>query len=708
MSDATQTPQDVPPTLYSSFALEQFRSSARRLDAQLFTHLWRPVFNVDIAPAHFVALHQALNADTLANVVHEVVDSTAPAVLYNAERKVIEVSKTEIERALAEPERTPALLLNLLTGFAHYVGGVLDDYQRQGQAGDAPSSPVQSACETTFQTFASTLLFYNTPVASGSEFATYEQAGSTQTLTLTLSGEAAPQASAFSAGQGNQKSPTSFGHESIEAVLREVGFDEAQCKAIYFGNWLRDYSQLIDAKLVLPAGEADATSSEMLQAILDGSALRISRKKLTAIVHLFALKEFNSLQLTEQGREDYRVTPKRLGVYLPHEHVDNPTTLDVNASDPQLIDPDFAPLVLPDSPRNNVMPKRSMKRYLRRPAAYMKRKLDAAQKAGMTPTGLRYLGEALHVLEDYFAHSNYVELMLRKVGHDAVLVWTTRIETREQSRHEWPVVTGLFGALDIVGSVVDPLATLLYPCGSLEPQNLAPGERSDFDKAMLILLEDERQPLLKNSYELYLNARDGVRQNWFYQTFNNTLAIIELPKKTIDYATGLIKRPLLKWAGDHIGTLQAHLDKDPNVDAAALVTHSQLSKDHDTHPFHTLAVELASEAVRTVGKAMFEQWNGTAEEGDSPSALAERFLVHPNDSERFDELARQWAEANPQKVEQGTSLETLRTLQTEELDQALEDIKGAWQSAEAQVQEIEELTNTSFWSFANAPSGEPF
>nr|WP_314488222.1 hypothetical protein [uncultured Pseudomonas sp.] len=223
---------------------------------------------------------------------------------------------------------------------------------------------------------------------------------------------------------------------------------------------------------------------------------------------------------------------------------------------------------------------------------------------------------------------------------------------------------------------------------------------------MLILLEDE--PLLLKAYGLYLEARDSLKQNWFYKLFNNAAAVIELPKKTIDYATGQIKRPLLKWSGDHIATFQVHLDKDPNVDATALVTHSQLSKDHDTHPFHTLAVGLTSEAVRTVGKAMFEQWNGTAGDAEQPSALAERFLVHPNDSECFDEFVRQWAQANAQKVEQGTSLETLRTLQAEELDHTLEEIKSAWQAAEEHVQEIEELTNTRFWSFAKPRPDGPF
>lgn len=105
---------------------------------------------------------------------------------------------------------------------------------------------------------------------------------------------------------------------------------------------------------------------------------------------------------------------------------------------------------------------------------------------------------------------------------------------------------------------------------------------------------------------------------------------------------------------------------------------------------------------------MFEQWNGTAGDGDTPSALAERFLVHPNDSERFDEFVRQWAQANAQKVEQGTSIETLRTLQADELDHILKEIKSAWQAVEAHIQEIEELTDKSFWDFANAPPGGPF
>jgi len=513
-----------------------------------------------------------------------------------------------------------------------------------------------------------------------------------------------PQTAGFGAGRGDKKSHRSFGHESIEDGLEIAGFDSAQRKAIYFGNWLRDYSQLIDPKLVHPVQGAGIDTAEIIQAIAAGQLPRVSRKKLTAIVDLFALKEFHSLQQTPEDRAHYRVTPKMLGVYRAHEHIDNPTTLDRNAFDPRSIDKDFTALVFPEDKQNAVLPKRSMKRYIRRPIAFMIKQLEAAKKEGMTAKGMRYFGEALHVLEDYFAHSNFVELSLKKLGHDEVLLWTTRIEARENSRHEWPVVTGMFGALDIVGSVADPLANLLY--GNESSPTPEPGERSDFDQVMLILLEDE-DPLLREAYELYLKARDNVRKNEIYRWINQVTKVAQLPNEAIAYATSLIKKPLLKWAGDHIATLQTLLDADPNSDASALVSHSQLAKDHDTHPFHTLAVRMAAEAVKDVGQAMFDHWHGNSAGYGDPRALAEGMIVHPYDTDRFDQIVKDWALANPQRIEQGASIETLRQLQTDELAEAMKGIGEALETVVKHVEEIEQLTDTSFWSIVNSPDAGP-
>jgi len=687
-------------TFSSSLALEQLGNLAKTLDAQLFTHLFRSVFGSGFAPAVFVELQRHLADNTLANPAFRVKTGLQTWSAYDPDAGEIQVQREIIDQAVEDPEITATFMLALIQIFALHVHKLLCGYR------DAAGTEqvIEPPRENLGVAFAQTLLFYNEPIEAGRTFAIFTHSGTETPLVMAFPTQEPPQTAGFGAGRGDKKSHRSFGHESIEDGLEIAGFDSAQRKAIYFGNWLRDYSQLIDPKLVHPVQGAGIDTAEIIQAIAAGQLPRVSRKKLTAIVDLFALKEFHSLQQTPEDRAHYRVTPKMLGVYRAHEHIDNPTTLDRNAFDPRSIDKDFTALVFPEDKQNAVLPKRSMKRYIRRPIAFMIKQLEAAKKEGMTAKGMRYFGEALHVLEDYFAHSNFVELSLKKLGHDEVLLWTTRIEARENSRHEWPVVTGMFGALDIVGSVADPLANLLY--GNESSPTPEPGERSDFDQVMLILLEDE-DPLLREAYELYLKARDNVRKNEIYRWINQVTKVAELPNEAIAYATSLIKKPLLKWAGDHIATLQTLLDADPNSDASALVSHSQLAKDHDTHPFHTLAVRMAAEAVKDVGQAMFDHWHGNSAGYGDPRALAEGMIVHPYDTDRFDQIVKDWALANPQRIEQGASIDTLRQLQTDELAEAMKGIGEALETVVKHVEEIEQLTDTSFWSIVNSPDAGP-
>jgi hypothetical protein len=57
------------------------------------------------------------------------------------------------------------------------------------------------------------------------------------------------------------------------------------------------------------------------------------------------------------------------------------------------------------------------------------------------------LGQALHTLEDFTAHSNWTELTLQQMGHTEVFPHTGRNATvRSPSGHQVPVlVTGTFG-----------------------------------------------------------------------------------------------------------------------------------------------------------------------------------------------------------------------------------------------------------------------
>ncbi|NIE74508.1 hypothetical protein F3J45_08685 [Pantoea sp. Ap-967] len=684
----------------STFALDHFAELASSMDVQMFTHLFRPVFGSRLPPALFMHLHKELIAKAFSNPPCQISQDSDLACTYDSQTGLIQVQHDAVARAIDEPAATAPLMIALLGAFALHVQHLL---LRGSTALGLPEVETPGA-EAVKADFVRTLLFYTKPLTSGGTIATVTEAGTEHQLTLSIPDSSQYRVNRFSAGRGDKNARHSYGHQSIEDGLEAVGFDEAQRQAIYFGNWLRDYSQLIDPKIVQPQENAGVDTAQILQAIISGNLPRVSREKLTAIVDLFGLKAFQALQQTPEGRENYRVTPKMLGVYRAHEHIDNPTTLDREAFDPRSIDPEFTALVLPEHVANKVLPKRSMKRYIRRPLAYMVKQLEAAKKEGMTATGMRLFGEALHVLEDYFAHSNFIELSLRKLGHGEVLVWTPRIESRAESRHDIPVITGMFGALDIVGSVSDPLANLLYTDNDAPPPKA--GERSDFDNVMLILLKDE-DPFLVKAYELYLNARDGIRGSAAYEWLQGVIQIAEVPSKAVDYASNLIKKPLLKWAGDHIATLQHHLGGDPNQDASIMATHSQLAKDHDTHPFHGLAVLLAALAVRDVGRAMYQHWTSTGTEAGDPREVAERFIVHPNDAEWFEQTVDKWARENPEKVEQGKSLETLRQLQRDELESAFNAIKSRLDEAVKHIEEIEEITDTSYWDVVNLPDTGP-
>ena len=73
-------------------------------------------------------------------------------------------------------------------------------------------------------------------------------------------------------------------------------FSKMDVKRVYFGNWLRDYSQAVDV------GTVKSVSAE---------AIRLILWILSFMSFGFATKEFE-------------VTKERLGCYRPEEHIDNP------------------------------------------------------------------------------------------------------------------------------------------------------------------------------------------------------------------------------------------------------------------------------------------------------------------------------------------------------------------------------------------------
>lgn len=462
----------------------------------------------------------------------------------------------------------------------------------------------------------------------------------------------------FEAGEGDEHKHT---HSSIEAVLETAGFRHDEMRAIYYGNWLRDYSQLVDPKIV--------RAPDMPKSFPD----LLSRDALTKIVDVLAVKAFTDLMKIDRSR--FIVTPQRLGVYRASEHIDNPRVINPNPADPKARDADFDDWLLPDDPALEVDPDTSMKRYIQRSVDLMSADLNVAAQAGPSSTdGLRALGAALHILEDFFAHSNFVELSLIKLGHTDVLPWTSEVECK----HRLPLVTGSFGGSDIIASLAVPLGKILFPTDQKPFEALQPGARYERDQIIQILLSEHPDERLLQGYEDFLTARDGWAQLPFSEQVERFYAFVATPGRLLGNAVGGVMQGLMTVLGNSIDDMQTGLGDDPNTNGSSDPSHSQLAKDHAEHPLHDLAALLARHAVLQVGKAVLGQWHD-AEATGHPSQVAAQFFTHAMDTDWQDTLVGKWAEANPEQVR--------RAALKSELDQVQRHIQSHATEAMQQFQQ---------------------
>ncbi|KAG8910053.1 hypothetical protein FRC01_006572, partial [Tulasnella sp. 417] len=241
-------------------------------------------------------------------------------------------------------------------------------------------------------------------------------------------------------------------------------------------NWLRDYSQVIDT----------------------GSLKVFDANTLVTLVGVLGYLQFGS------SSGPFEVNSERLGVYLPVEHIDNPKNY-ADGQDARSFDPRLRPPV--DPGELLIDPKTGMKNYISNEnggwdtsKAYIRRQLQASAMQGraakvgnsdkMKSEAYRLLGSALHPLEDFFAHSNFLELALIHLGNDDVFPFVgnqTRIPS-PAGKNVYPMVTGTFGSSDMVvsllGGVSDYLSERSGPSLKTKVQQTTqkPGLRQKYGK----------------------------------------------------------------------------------------------------------------------------------------------------------------------------------------------------------------------------------
>ncbi|KAL6876758.1 heterokaryon incompatibility protein Het-C domain-containing protein [Trichoderma novae-zelandiae] len=236
-----------------------------------------------------------------------------------------------------------------------------------------------------------------------------------------------------------------------QAIKGGRKFNKRTVARVYFGNWLRDYSQAIDVATVK---------------MVSAEAIRL----------LLCVLGFMSFGY---GSAEFEVTAERLGCYRPEDHIDNPKGyaegLDARDFDPRLRGP------IDDNVELAIDPETGMKNYIANERAGI---MTSAQhvrnlfgrcielgrryrRSGNKPElyeALRLMGTGLHCLEDFFAHSNYIELALIELGERGIFPHVGRnTQIRlEGARHSvYPITTGTFGGVDFLHSVTGEVSDKL-------------------------------------------------------------------------------------------------------------------------------------------------------------------------------------------------------------------------------------------------------
>lgn len=551
----------------------------------------------------------------------------------------------------------------------------------------------------------------------------------------------------FGAGMGNINDAHSHGHQSIELILSEVGFDRnTELPYVYLGNWLRDFSQIIDPAIVsLPAGasrEAIKSKEALTPDFFAHFSNGYSRDFLTRLIGYLAIKSFmedildkhsikpedlnqttlQDINATEAQKElidhietlivksDINKAKEVVGGYRWQEHMDNPTSpagLDASV-DASLINPVFNPQA--SSKDLSVNPNTGMRYHIESSIEYLEERFKMAMDAGPTKEGLRYFGEGLHLLEDYYAHSNFIEVGLIQMGHKKVIPWVTLTPAMKAGQELIPITTGLFGSTDVLGSLLPKVAAMI-------PHEVPPykgakrGVRTPTDQILLLAFEEkskqqalsnsdipsnkqgkDNSPILENEYQEYLELRD----KWADKKEDNPKLEAALEAKHNGLNTGLviINMPLSIGAnlvGENVSSAQTLSQEITGEKLGTNPSHSQLAKDHDHHHLHDLAAQLAMIAVRDTGKAMKAYWNGN--KTSDPVSVAKKYIVHPKKMQKniADKLDN-WSTNNLARIVRSES----KTDAGHYYDQTKEDLKLLKESIKESHKQIEVLFNRFF------------
>ncbi|WP_394848617.1 phage baseplate assembly protein V [Pendulispora brunnea] len=652
-----------PPRLESRYAIELFERAAELVEAHDFAAWAMAIFGSDVPPESYLTLHRNLRAKALPNA--KIVLSTAGSLggefgSYNNKSREIHVSHDLATSAETNPRDAAELFLVLLHEFGHHVDNVLRrDYTQPPNEDDAPGE--EGA------TFAYAIAGIDHAKKDHVVFGMHTRDGAGAPLRVDYpafhralkeykeepgrkEGGKAKTVEGFGAGGlGKPAKPrhnSLFTHGSIEdqgldqadPVFYSNASDRRVRDKVYFGNWLRDNSQFltpvtIKAFDVLWAGES---------VVVPGTG----RAMLTELVDLLARHDFPGL------RPYAKVTEKNLGWYVAHEHIDNPKGLPGVGDDQTAID-EFG-----------------IKAYIAKTKNFIADSLRQAARAS-DPERYRLLGQALHPLEDLFAHSNFIELALIRLQREGVIPndppvfpWVglkSEVRVRPGGPNpdtRFPLVTGMFGLADTVVSLSEMI---------LEKLDLPPGNQDPSWIDLLSMIYPREHWIVNQMLAPKGKRQDGEMPDDLGGAFKRLLVGAAMaPATQVKRRLAFACTQLLKAMAIQEDDFEKDV-RNPDASTNTDPTHSMLSKDHGENPVHEVAAKCAIRAVCEVGRAMRRVWqDGESVERAVDTALA--YIVHPNDISmngtgmarlpaELMQIIKEFAQKNPGVIRERLNLE---------------------------------------------------
>jgi len=329
------------------------------------------------------------------------------------------------------------------------------------------------------------------------------------------------------------------GHKEVEDLsLSRHPFTKEEREQIEMGNWQTDINQISE-----------------LNKYLSKSGLTLTDDDFFKIGSLLGEAKFG-------GKVSAQMKKERFGKYDPKQHFDRP--------DDQGLE-------------NKAMPSYILKNVDALKESFHK-SIYAYSSEGPN-VAMEYFGTALHTIEDFFAHTNFVEIALNLKGRE---VDTYAGKT---STGEFRLISGNFKFLDVLISFGKMLLQYMS-----EPYNPKKGKTTG-DKILIIFLR-RQNPVVAKAYEYYLDANEIMIEA--IPGYKDILKLIQYYKKY--YANILAQAIYLM-----------EVDKKA-AELTEKASHSNINKDDPSRQGYQLARDLAVHVVNVLTPIMRDLWHNPKDE----------------------------------------------------------------------------------------------